>query len=54
MQGMTELTECVRTEDPWLYDVQEEMRAGDLSIDAWNFLHGLRVCTQVGRALYCT
>ena len=37
---MTELTECVRTEDAWLLDVQNEMRAGDLSEDSWNFLHG--------------
>ncbi len=34
VQGMTELTECVRTEDPWLLQVQDEMRAGDLSKDS--------------------
>ena len=39
-QGVTELTECVRTEDPWLLQVQNEMRDGNLSKDAWNFLHG--------------
>ena len=40
VQGMTELTECVRTEDPWLLQVQNEMRAGNWSEDSWNFLHG--------------
>ena len=40
VQGMTELTECVRTEDPWLLQVQNEMRAGAMSEDSWNFLHG--------------
>ena len=40
MQGMTELTECVRTEDPWLLEVQQEMRAGNLFLDAWKFMHG--------------
>ncbi len=40
IQGVTELDECIRTEDPWLYEVQEEMRAGALSEDSWNFLHG--------------
>jgi len=40
VQGMTELTECVRTEDPWLLEVQNEMRSGNLSEDAWKFLHG--------------
>ena len=41
VQGMTELTECIRTSDAWLLQVQEEMRAGALTEDAWNFLHGL-------------
>jgi len=40
VQGVTELTECVRTEDAWLLQVQNEMRAGALSLDSWNFLHG--------------
>ena len=40
VQGVTELTECVRTEDPWLLQVQNEMRAGALSLDSSNFLHG--------------
>ena len=40
VQGVTELDECVRTEDPWLFEVQEEMRKGQLSEDNWNFLHG--------------
>ena len=40
VQGMTELTECVRTEDEWLYAVQQEMRHGRLSLDSWKFLHG--------------
>ena len=37
---MTELTECVRTEDEWLLQVQTEMREGNLSEDSWKFLHG--------------
>ena len=41
VQGVTELVECVRTEDAWLYDVQQEMRQGSLSEDNWKFLHGL-------------
>ena len=40
VQGVTELTECVRTEDPWLMEVQNEMRSGALSEDAWHVLHG--------------
>ena len=32
VQGMTELSECVRTQDAWLQQVQEEMRAGNLSM----------------------
>ena len=40
VQGLTELTECVRTEDPWLLQVQLEMRNGNLSEDSWKFLHG--------------
>ena len=37
IQGMTELTECVRTQDSWLLQVQNEMRAGNLSEDSWLF-----------------
>ena len=37
VQGMTELTECVRTEDDWLLQVQNEMRRGDLSQESWIF-----------------
>ena len=40
VQSVTELNECVRTEDPWLYAVQEEMRHGRLSEDSWKFIHG--------------
>jgi DNA replication protein DnaC len=41
VQGITELTECVRTEeDPWLLQVQNEMRRGDLTLNSWQFLHG--------------
>ena len=40
--GMTELTECVLTEDPWLLQVQQEVRNGRLSQDSWDFLHGRR------------
>ena len=40
VQSMTELNECVRTEDSWLYEVQQEMRHGKLSLDSWKFLHG--------------
>ena len=38
---MTELSECVRTEDPWLLEVQEEMRSGSLLEESWKFLHGM-------------
>ena len=40
VQGVTELTETIRTEDPWLLEVQQQMRAGSLSEDNWHFLHG--------------
>eukprot|EP00973_Karenia_brevis_P022037 3031095-Karenia_brevis.AAC.1 len=40
IQGVTELTENIRTEDAWLHEVQEQMRTGTLSEDNWNFLHG--------------
>ena len=39
VQGVPELTECARTEDAWLLQVQNEMRAGCLSEDSWHFLH---------------
>jgi hypothetical protein len=29
VQGVTELTECVRAQDPWLLEVQNQMRAGE-------------------------
>ena len=48
VQGMTELTECVRTEDEWLYSVQDEMRHGNLSEDNWKFLHGMQDTTVPG------
>jgi hypothetical protein len=57
VQGMTELTECVRTEDEWLLQVQSEMREGRLSEDSWNFLHGCNKTTVPGscvnRRLLC-
>ena len=31
VQGLTELTEYIRTEDAWLVEVQEEFREGSLS-----------------------
>ena len=37
---MTELTECVRTDDDWLLQVQNEVRHGALTEDSYNFLHG--------------
>jgi hypothetical protein len=40
VQGITELTDCVRAEDPWLLEVQNQMRAGELSEDNWNFSRG--------------
>ena len=40
VQGITELTECMRCDDEWLRAVQEEMRAGDMSADTHSFLHG--------------
>ena len=46
VQGMTELTECVRTDDPWLLEVQNEIRSGRLSRDSWCFLHGQKLASQ--------
>ena len=40
VQGVTELTECVRCDDAWLRSVQEEMRAGSMSVDTHALLHG--------------
>ena len=43
VQGMTELTECKRLEDPdtWFLGVQDEFRRGALTEDTHAFLHGL-------------
>jgi hypothetical protein len=41
VQGLTELTECVRCTDPWLRSVQEELRNGHLSEKTHQFLHGI-------------
>ena len=40
VQGITELTECMRCDDDWLLTVQEEMRMGNMSADTHAFLHG--------------
>ena len=40
MQGISELTECERTDDAWLRSVQLEFREGRLSEDNHAFLHG--------------
>ena len=40
LQGVTELIQCERCADPWLRQVQNEMRRGHLSEDSYNFLHG--------------
>jgi hypothetical protein len=40
VQGVTELTECVHAQDPWLLEVQNQMRAGELSEDNCNCLPG--------------
>jgi len=39
VQGVTELTECVRCEDEWLLEVQAEFRNGCLSENNHKFLH---------------
>ena len=41
MQGVTELLQCERCQDPWLRQVQQEFRNGCLSKDNYNVLHGL-------------
>ena len=40
IQGVTELVQCERCQDPWLQEVQEEFRYGRLSQNSHNFLHG--------------
>ena len=40
VQGITELTECMRTDDKWLHELQPEMRDVLLYANNWNFLHG--------------
>ena len=37
---MTELVQCERTRDPWLQDVQAELRRGQLSQENFDFMHG--------------
>ena len=41
VQGVTELTDCVRCHDSWLREVQNEFRTGHLSQTTYKFLHGL-------------
>eukprot|EP00438_Fugacium_kawagutii_P019964 Skav200587 [mRNA] locus=scaffold1051:191696:199950:- [translate_table: standard] len=40
LHGMTELLQCERTRDPWLQEVQAELRRGQLSQDNFDFMHG--------------
>ena len=40
LQGVTELFKCERCDDAWLLEVQAELRAGKLSDDNYNFMHG--------------
>ena len=40
MQGVTQLTECERTRDAWLRNLQDEIRNGALSSINHAFLHG--------------
>ena len=40
VQGITELVECVRTDDEWLHQVQNEIREGALTETSHSFLHG--------------
>ncbi|CAE8714602.1 unnamed protein product [Polarella glacialis] len=42
VQGVSELTENERLQDPWLREVQEEVRDGRLSVMSHAFLHGHR------------
>ena len=41
VQGVTELHQCERQDDAWLIEVQDEIRAGALSEDNYNFMHNL-------------
>ena len=41
VQGLTELTECMRCDDAWLREVQDEIRNGQLSMNNYYFLHGM-------------
>ena len=43
VQGITELVECVRTDDPWLFQVQKEIRRGELSEESHRVLHGMKI-----------
>ena len=47
VQGVTELTEILRCDDPWWNEVVEQLRQGCLSEENHRYLHGLRVegCT---------
>ena len=40
IQGITELEEAERCNDPWLREIQQEVRQGALSKNNLNFLHG--------------
>lgn len=44
VQRVTELTECIRTEDAWVLQVQEEFREEQLSEEPLHFLHGRPTC----------
>ena len=53
VQGVTELTECVRTEGDWLLEVQQQMRDGSRSENNWHFyMDVLRQCQEVGLATH--
>ena len=41
LQGVTELATCERCTDPWLREVQSQIRNGNMSKDNHAFLHGL-------------
>ena len=40
IQGVTELVECERSNDVWLQNMQAEIRAGNLSRENYDLLHG--------------
>ena len=51
LQGVTVLTDCERCDDPWLREVQEDIRCGNLSADkpyipAWHANVGSRKLVQ--------